>query len=308
MMTRQQYLWLFIWIFIFFLLFCIWNKLQHYTPKILDNTPTKQIQSKPLKEIHFKVIKREDAVTLSGIVASEDDKNRLVDAYGKAFNTVAADTLIVDKNVKENALLDFFTNFADNFSNFDSGYLAYANGTIEVDGIAQDNIVDQTLNEQLKTLTNVKVDNKLIINTKVKQEDDITDENITKKISRKTAEDVQKALDTLLKNRRVQFLYARDVLTSGSKLLVDKISRLLKENDAIKVEISGYTDSDGTKKNNLRLSQRRAENIKKYLVKQGIEKRRLKAIGYGESRPLVINNSLKNKEINRRVEFKVIGE
>ncbi len=189
-MTRQQYLWLFIWIFIFFLLFCIWHKLQHYTPTVLDNTPVKQIQSHPLKEMHFKVIKRDDSVELSGIVATKDGKNRLIDAYGKVFDTVAADTLVIDKNVKENGLLDFFTNFADNFSKFDSGYLAYDHGTIEVDGIAQDKIVEQTLNEQLNTLANVKVDNRLIINTKTKQKNDIDDENITKKISKKTPADV----------------------------------------------------------------------------------------------------------------------
>lgn len=106
-MTRQQYLWLFIWIFIFFLLFCIWNKLLHYTPKVLDNTPTKQLQSKPLKEMHFKVIKKDDFVILSGIVSSEDDKNRIIDAYGKVFHMINTDALRVEENVKESDLLDF---------------------------------------------------------------------------------------------------------------------------------------------------------------------------------------------------------
>ena len=199
------------------------------------------------------------------------------------------------------------TNFADNFSKFDAGYLAFANGNLEIDGIAQDEIVKQTLQEQLNTLKNVKIDNRLFI--KSKKEETIGNQNISKEaIHKKTAADIQETIEALLHKKRVQFLYARDILTSGSKMLVDKIATLLKENDTIKIEISGHTDSDGTKKNNLRLSKMRAERIKKYLVKQGIEKRRIKAVGYGESRPLVPNNSLKNKEINRRVEFKVIGE
>ncbi len=266
-----------------------------------------QVQDKTRKKIHFKVIKKDDVAILSGIVASEDTKNRLIDAYGKVFDSVNSDALHIEKNINEDGLIDFFTNFADNFSKFDAGYLAFANASVEVDGIAQDEIIEQTLQEQLSSLKNIKVDNRLFI--KQKKEDVINNTNITKKIvSKKSPEDIQKKLNALLSKNRVQFLYARDILTSSSKQLVDEIGKLLKENKDIKIEISGHTDSDGTKKNNLRLSQRRAKSVKSYLIKQGISTTRIKAIGYGESRPLVANDSLKNKEINRRVEFKVIGE
>lgn len=303
-MTRQQLLWLFIWIFIFFLIFCLWNKLQNFTATI-PKTTTTQASTAYTKKMHFKVLKDENSVTLSGIVASQEAKSRLIDAYGKVFYTIEHEDLHIDDAIKEDALLDFFTNFADNFSHFNSGYLAYNNGTIEIDGLAEHNIVKHTLEEQIASLNNVKVDNNLIIQPSTIEKENIT---TTENISIMSALDVQNALDVLLKDRRVQFLYARDILTSNSRTLVDKISTLLQKNRHIKIEIAGHTDSDGTKKNNLRLSKMRAESIKRYLITKEIEKKRLRAVGYGESKPLVSNKTLKDRQINRRVEFKVIGE
>jgi len=297
-MTRQQLLWLFIWIFIFFLIFCLWNKLRHFTATI-PKTTTTQASTAYTKKMHFKVIKNENSVILSGIVASQEAKNRLIDAYGKAFQAVTDEDLYVDDVLKEDALLDFFTNFADNFSNFNSGYLAYNDGTIEIDGLAEHSIVQHTLKEQIASLHNIKVDNTLSIQPSIILKEDVTS---------MSALDVQNALDTLLKDRRVQFLYARDILTNDSRSLVDEISTLLQENKHIRIEIAGHTDSDGTKKNNLRLSKMRAESIKKYLITKKIDKQRLRAVGYGESKPLVSNKTPKGRQTNRRVEFKVIGE
>ncbi len=307
-MTRQQYLWLFIWIFIFFLLFCIWDKTRHYSPKTPIEEPKTALTDKVKKEIYFKVIKEQNRAILSGIVSNEDAKNRLLDAYGKVFDMVDASALRIDKEVKEDGLVDFFANFADNFSHFEVGYLAFANGNLEVDGIAKNAITKQTLQEQLATLKNIKIDNRLFIKAAPKPLPQ--ERNSTKRVTqpKKSAAEIQKELDDLLRTKRVQFLYARDILTSGSKLLIDKIATLLKANDTVKIEIAGHTDSDGSKERNLKLSKRRAESVKEYLITQGIAKERLKAVGYGESHPLLPNTTQENRALNRRVEFKVIGE
>jgi len=312
--TRKQFLWLFIWILIFFLFFCIWNKLQSFKPETITSTQTVQSHSAHLKERHLKVLKEQNSVTISGIVASKEEKNKIIDAYGKVFQEVNHDALSIDKNVKEDLLLDFFTNFADNLSHFESGYLAYNNGTVEIDGLAEDTIVQQTLQEQIDALHNIEVDNHLMIKTKIIPKviptNESKEENLstTEEVTIPTTLDIQKSLDKLLENRRVQFLYARDILTSDSKTLVDTIITLLEKNKDVNIEILGHTDSDGTRKNNLKLSKRRAESIRKYMMRRGIGGEHLKAIGYGESKPLVPNDTLKNRQINRRVEFKVIGE
>ncbi len=124
--------------------------------------------------------------------------------------------------------------------------------------------------------------------------------------SKSEQKEVQKALNAALRNKRVEFLYAKDQLTPKSKKIIDQIAVILKKHPGIKVEIAGHTDSDGTAERNLKLSQRRAEAVKRYLIKKGIPAERLVAKGYGESRPLVKNDTPAHKQLNRRVEFKVI--
>ena len=82
------------------------------------------------------------------------------------------------------------------------------------------------------------------------------------------------------------------------------VSGILKERDDIrKVEVQGHTDADGDDTHNLELSQARAEAVVAYLVKKGIAADRLTAKGYGETKPLVPNDSKANKQKNRRVQF-----
>jgi len=56
------------------------------------------------------------------------------------------------------------------------------------------------------------------------------------------------------------------------------------------------------------LSQGRVNNVKRALMQEGIDKDRIKAVGYGETKPLVPNTTEENKQKNRRVEIIVVGE
>jgi OmpA-OmpF porin, OOP family len=87
---------------------------------------------------------------------------------------------------------------------------------------------------------------------------------------------------------------------------LDKISRFLKDNPGIKVEISGHTDDQGAATYNQQLSQKRAKAVGDYLVRQGIVTTRLKEVGLGSKRPLVPNDSDANRQVNRRIEFRII--
>ncbi|GMU95966.1 OmpA family protein [Ignavibacterium album] len=69
------------------------------------------------------------------------------------------------------------------------------------------------------------------------------------------------------------------------------------------VEISGHTDNVGSRKSNIELSIRRANAVKEWLVKRGIEPGRIQTKGYGPDRPIAPNNSEENKRKNRRIEF-----
>ncbi|MFN3873714.1 MAG: OmpA family protein [Ignavibacterium sp.] len=77
----------------------------------------------------------------------------------------------------------------------------------------------------------------------------------------------------------------------------------LKNYPGMVVEISGHTDNVGSRKSNVELSIRRANAVKEWLVKRGIEPERIQTKGYGPDRPVVPNDSEENKRKNRRIEF-----
>jgi outer membrane protein OmpA-like peptidoglycan-associated protein len=85
------------------------------------------------------------------------------------------------------------------------------------------------------------------------------------------------------------------------------------DNPRIIVEISSHTDSVSSDEYNMKLSQKRAESVVKYLISKGIEKERLVAKGYGESKPIAPNtnpdgtDNPEGRQKNRRTEFKIIG-
>lgn len=87
---------------------------------------------------------------------------------------------------------------------------------------------------------------------------------------------------------------------------LDKIARFLSENPHIKVEISGHTDDQGAAAYNQQLSERRAKAVGSYLLEKGVAAGRLKQIGYGSRKPLQPNDSESNRQLNRRIEFKII--
>jgi OOP family OmpA-OmpF porin len=77
----------------------------------------------------------------------------------------------------------------------------------------------------------------------------------------------------------------------------------MNQNPNMTVVIEGHTDSQGDDALNKSLSQRRAEQVKEYLVSKGISASRLSAIGYGEARPISDNSTSAGRAKNRRVVF-----
>lgn len=107
--------------------------------------------------------------------------------------------------------------------------------------------------------------------------------------------------------RNIYFDYDRASFKTGSYSDLNKLESMLRQNPQVKVEISGHTDNYGHWQYNRNLSQKRAEAVKDYLTKKGIDPRRIKAVGYGESKPLATNDDEdEGRELNRRVEFKVL--
>lgn len=103
-------------------------------------------------------------------------------------------------------------------------------------------------------------------------------------------------------------------LTADSKLSIDtSLYLLLIQNPDIFVEISSHTDSKGTEGYNLKLSQRRAESVVRYLALKGINKKRMLPQGYGETMPIAPNqkedgsDNPEGRKLNRRTDFQIKG-
>ncbi|HKC69518.1 MAG TPA: OmpA family protein, partial [Bacteroidia bacterium] len=105
--------------------------------------------------------------------------------------------------------------------------------------------------------------------------------------------------------------YATDKydLTEASKKDIDTtLLAFLQANPDVIVEISSHTDDQASDAYNNSLSQKRADGVVKYLVEKGIDMERLKAHGYGETKPIGDNKTEAGRAANRRTEFKVLGK
>ncbi|MCG8474024.1 MAG: OmpA family protein [Cytophagales bacterium] len=108
--------------------------------------------------------------------------------------------------------------------------------------------------------------------------------------------------------RNVYFKFGSNTLDKSSYPELNTLYNLLKSNMKIVAEIAGHSDNIGSRKLNQQVSEQRARAIVRYLVRKGINPKRLRAIGYGETRPLASNDDEKEgRELNRRVEVKILG-
>ncbi|CAA6823316.1 MAG: Outer membrane lipoprotein omp16 precursor [uncultured Aureispira sp.] len=104
----------------------------------------------------------------------------------------------------------------------------------------------------------------------------------------------------------VFFATASAKLKSESKVELDKLKALLEKNESLHIQLNGHTDNVGKPEDNLRLSDARAKAVMDYLIRQGIEAKRLQAKGFGETKPIYSNDSVKGRAANRRTEFEVL--
>jgi outer membrane protein OmpA-like peptidoglycan-associated protein/Mg-chelatase subunit ChlD len=88
---------------------------------------------------------------------------------------------------------------------------------------------------------------------------------------------------------------------------MDRLLKLMALDNSLKIEIHGHTDNVGKEESNMILSQKRAEAVKDVLIRRGIEKSRIKAIGFGFSKPVADNSTPEGRAKNRRTEFIVVN-
>ena len=108
-------------------------------------------------------------------------------------------------------------------------------------------------------------------------------------------------------NRPVYFATKKDRILPRSFPVLKAVAEALRALPEIRlVSIDGHTDSQGSEDFNADLSQRRADSVMRFLIEQGIDAARLKAVGHGEGKPVAPNQTAAGRAQNRRVEFNIL--
>lgn len=122
-----------------------------------------------------------------------------------------------------------------------------------------------------------------------------------------TPEECLATLDAILAEQKITFPPGSAEIDAATSQLMTRIADALNECTALPLEISGHTDAQGSEEGNRALSQARAEAVLLALQGRRVEVSLMRAVGYGETRPIADNETEEGREANRRIEFTLIG-
>lgn len=115
--------------------------------------------------------------------------------------------------------------------------------------------------------------------------------------------------DRIRLNANIMFETASDRIQTQSYPLLDEVYVVLSKNPDIgPVIVEGHTDNRGSRPYNIDLSQRRSKSVLEYLVRKGIERKRMSAKGFGFDKPVAPNDTVLGRAKNRRVEFRLVQD
>jgi outer membrane protein OmpA-like peptidoglycan-associated protein len=104
----------------------------------------------------------------------------------------------------------------------------------------------------------------------------------------------------------IEFQSGKATIKKTSFGILDDIVKVMNENPSYNLSIKGHTDNAGKADKNQKLSEDRANAVKDYMVKKGVDGKRMTAQGFGQDKPVASNSTKAGKAKNRRVEFEVV--
>ena len=102
------------------------------------------------------------------------------------------------------------------------------------------------------------------------------------------------------------FAFNKFDISPKAQTILNDVAAWLKKNPQMKCELSGHTDGKGSVAYNQKLSEQRAQAVYDYLVKAGVSSDNLTWKGYGKSEPIATNDTAEGRQLNRRVELRLI--
>lgn len=128
----------------------------------------------------------------------------------------------------------------------------------------------------------------------------VVEEKGCPRLPKKELETVKTAFDNL------EFETGKEVIRKSSYPSLNALASLLVSKPNYGLQIDGHTDNVGNDAYNQLLSEKRAKAVKDYLVKKGVAEEKIASAGYGETRPVATNDTPQGRQLNRRVEMKII--
>lgn len=113
------------------------------------------------------------------------------------------------------------------------------------------------------------------------------------------------AVGSTIKLNNIFFAQSKYYLRENSYPELLRLVRIMKEYPEVEIKIEGHTDNQGDPALNLKLSQDRVNEVKKYLASKGIASSRITTEGYGDTKPIASNDDEATRRLNRRVEFRI---
>jgi OOP family OmpA-OmpF porin len=122
-----------------------------------------------------------------------------------------------------------------------------------------------------------------------------------------TPEECAADVNAVIARTKITFTPASAEIASTARPVLDELAGILSNCPAMRMEIGGHTDSQGSEGGNAALSQARAEAVLLALQGRRVDVSGMTAVGYGEAKPIADNGSEEGREANRRIEFVLLG-
>lgn len=269
------------------------------------------------KPSEFIISKNDNLLFLSGTFSSNEVAKQVID-FLKINNTQNINILENSEISKDllREISELTELLKDNFEN--GAKLSFDGNILILEGELKDNS-----HKNLITTVISKIDKYEIQTNIYEKKEHIVDENkdnvtknenfeeIDKNNEQKekilSKDNVQSIINNIFITDKISFERRSAEPTEKSKVLIENLSNILKQNPKFTIEVGGHTDSRGNKELNKKISQDRANRVKEILESFGVDKDRIKAVGYGNERPIAQDDENGLSEINRRVEF-IIGD
>lgn len=134
------------------------------------------------------------------------------------------------------------------------------------------------------------------------------DKALDKTLGLPTPAECVSQINAALAVKKIAFDPGSAVISPDSADTLDKIAAVMKNCGDVPMEVGGHTDSQGRDEMNMVLSQQRAQSVIEALLSRRVLTGNLKAKGYGETQPLMANDTEADREQNRRIEFRLLGK